>query len=103
MQVEINGHHVDVTPALRQHIEQKLDKVHKLFDKITHAHVTLTVEKKKKQQKAEAKLLLSGTEIFADSTTNDMYASIDLLSKKLTTQVQKYKEKLKDHGTGELH
>ena len=103
MQLEISGHHVEVTPALRQHVEEKLDKVHKLFDNITHVHVTLTVEKKKKQQKAEAKINLSGTEIFADSTTNDMYASIDLLTQKLASQVKKYKDKLKSHDNGEIH
>ncbi len=101
MQITITGHHIEVTPALKDYVHEKLEKVHKRFSNITTAHVTLTVAKKF-QQKAEATLHLAKTEIHANCEAEDMYAAIDLLVDKLDRQVIKHKEKMQSHDSGDL-
>lgn len=95
----ISGQHVEVTPALESYTREKLSKIEKIFPHTTTIHVILSIEKKKKQQKAEAELHLAGDKnpIYAEATTNDMYASIDALEDKLLTQVKKYHDKVKNH------
>ena len=95
MQINITGHHVDVTDSMRDYVKEKFDKLERHFDHVTNVHVILEVEKLR--QKAEAKMNLSGTEVFAEAVEEDMYAAIDALSDKLDRQILKYKEKLKDH------
>jgi len=100
MQINITGHHVEITPSLRDYVNQKIEKIHRRFSNITSVHVTLSVDKKY-QQKAEAQVNLAKGELFASSESEDMYASIDLLIDKLDRQVVKHKEKLNGHGDGE--
>jgi putative sigma-54 modulation protein len=95
MQINLTGHHVEVTSSLREYVNTKFAKLERHFDHINNVHVVLTVEKL--QQKAEATLHLSGTEVFASSTNTDMYAAIDLLIDKLDRQILKYKDKIKQH------
>ena len=95
MQINLTGHHVELTDALRSYVNEKFAKLERHFDHITNVHVILNVEKL--TQKAEATLHLNGGEIFADSTHEDMYAAIDGLSDKLDRQVSKHKEKMKRH------
>jgi len=92
MQINISGHHVDVTDALKSFINSKMDKLERHFDHISSVNVTLSVEKQR--QKAEAKIHISGNDIFAQAETSDMYASIDALIDKLDRQILKHKEKL---------
>lgn len=96
MNLNITGHHVEVTPALREYVTGKVDKVIRHFDHVTSVHVILSVEKL--VQKAEITLHVKGKDIFADSSDADLYAAIDLLVDKLERQVQKYKGKHNDHG-----
>jgi putative sigma-54 modulation protein len=96
MNLNITGHHVEVTPALRDYVQGKVDKVIRHFDHVTSVHVILSVEKL--VQKAEITLHVKGKDIFADSSDADLYAAIDLLIDKLDRQVQKYKDKHNDHG-----
>jgi len=98
MQLNISGHHVDVTDALRSYVEEKLQKLERHYDHITNAHVILTVEKL--QQKAEATVHISGAEVFADADCDDMYAAIDALTDKLDRQILKHKEKVQDRHHG---
>lgn len=95
MNINITGHHVEVTPAIRDYVTSKLDRVIRHFDHVTSVHVILSVEKL--QQKAEVTLHVKGKDIFADAINADLYASIDLLADKLDRQVLKYKEKVSDH------
>lgn len=95
MQVTITGHHIDVTPALKNKVESKLSKLERHFDHLTDVHCVLTVEKL--QHKAEATVHLSGGTIYADATEEDMYAAVDSLVDKLSRQVTRHKEKLTDH------
>lgn len=94
MQLNITGHHVDITEALRNYVESKLEKLERHFDHINDVHVILTVEK---QQKAEASVHVKGQHLFAECEQEDMYAAIDGMIDKLDRQVVKHKEKQKDH------
>ncbi len=95
MQISITGHHLDVTEALKNFIHDKFKKLQRHFEDIHNAHVILTVEKL--VQKAEAKLNVRGAEIFAVSSSEDMYAAIDALVDKLDRQLLKHKEKTATH------
>lgn len=98
MQLSISGHHIDVTPALRNYVTGKLTKLERHYDHITNMHVVLSVEKL--DQKAEATAHITGAELFADATSNDLYAAIDMLADKLDRQIVKHKEKLSDRRRG---
>ena len=95
MNLNITGHHVEVTPAIRDYVTGKLDKVIRHFDQVTSVNVILSVEKLR--QKAEITLHVKGKDIHADAVDADLYASIDLLVDKLDRQVVKHKEKVSDH------
>lgn len=97
MQINITGHHVEVTPALKAYVQDKLKKIEKRFSNITNVHVTLTVETKT-LQKAEASIHLAKAEIHAASEHENMYAAIDTLVDKLSRQVTKHKEKMNDRS-----
>src|SRR5579872_3860463 len=99
MQINITGHHVEVTQPLRDYVENKMQKIGLIFPKITNVHVILSVDKKF-QQKAEARMNLSQKEVFAESEATDLYAAIDVLMDKLERQVIKHKELLKE-GRGD--
>ena len=95
MQINVTGHHIEITASLRQYVEEKFSKLERHFDQINNVHVILNVQKM--QQKAEAKLHLAGAEVFATSEHADMYAAIDSLIDKLDRQVIKHKEKQIKH------
>ena len=96
MNLNITGHHIEVTPAIRDYVTGKVERVLRHFDQVTSAHVILSVEKL--QQKAEVTLHVKGKDIFADAVDADLYASIDALVDKLDRQVLKYKEKVSNHS-----
>lgn len=91
MQVNISGHQLDVTDALRDYITEKLGRLERHFDKITNVQVIMEVEKLK--QKIEATLHIPGGEVVANAEHADMYAAIDLITDKLDRQLLKHKEK----------
>jgi len=91
MQVSITGHHVEVTEAMKQHVEEKIGKLKRHFDNVTDVHVILTVEKL--EQKAEATVQISGATLFADDAQENMYTAIDNMVDKLDRQIIKHKEK----------
>ena len=95
MQVNVSGHHIDVTDSLRGYVESKFERLERHFDIVSDVHCILTVEKLR--HKAEAKVNVTGGTIFAESTEEDMYAAIDGLVDKLDRRVRKHKEKLVDH------
>ena len=95
MQINLTGHHVEITDSLRNYVDTKFRKLERHFDHISNVHVILNVEKL--NQKAEATVHLSGAEVFASSENTDMYAAIDSMVDKLDRQVIKHKEKLKKH------
>ena len=95
MQLNLTGHHVDITAALKDYVERKLDRVVRHADRVIDVHCILTVEKLR--HKAEATVSLSGRKIYADAVDEDMYAAIDALADKLDRRVKKYNEKIRDH------
>ncbi len=95
MQLNVSGHHVDVTNPLREYVENKFERLQRHFDQITNTEVTLVVEKM--VQKAEATIHISGADIFAAAESEDMYAAIDALADKLDRQLIKHKEKSRGH------
>jgi putative sigma-54 modulation protein len=91
MNLNVSGHHLDVTPAMRMYVSGKLDRVTRHFDHVIDAHVILSVDKL--LQKAEVTLHVRGKDIHAECIDADLYAAIDLLVDKLDRQVIKYKDK----------
>jgi len=81
MQINLTGHHVEITDSLRNYVDTKFSKLERHFDHISNVHVILNVEKL--NQKAEATVHLSGAEVFASSENTDMYAAIDSMVDKL--------------------
>ena len=96
MNLTITGHHIEVTPAIREFVTTKLDRVIRHFDHVTSVNVILSVEKLR--QKAEVTLHVRGKDIFSEAEDQDLYAAIDALVDKLDRQVVKHKQKTQDHG-----
>ncbi len=95
MQITISGHHLEVTDSLKNYVTSKIERLDHHHDRITNTHVILTVEKL--VQKAEATIHVSGKDLFADATHEDLYAAIDALADKLDRQLIKHKEKMRSH------
>ena len=91
MNLNVSGHHLDVTPAMRTYVSGKLGRVTRHFDHVIDARVILSVDKL--LQKAEVTLHVRGKDIHAECIDADLYAAIDLLVDKLDRQVIKYKDK----------
>lgn len=94
MQINLSGHHLEITDALRSYVNEKLERLERHFDHVLDIQVILSVEKL--NHKAEATMHVSGNSIHANSVEEDMYAAIDTLVDKLDRQVIKHKEKLQD-------
>jgi len=99
MQINLSGHHVDITTPLREYVNSKMERLERHFDHVTDIHVVLGVEKLR--HKAEATMHISGGDIFADAVEENMYAAIDALVDKLDRQLKKHKEKVTNHHRGE--
>ncbi|MES2207240.1 MAG: ribosome-associated translation inhibitor RaiA [Pseudomonadota bacterium] len=95
MNVHMTGHHVEVTPAIREYMSAKLERIKRHFDHVIDVNVIVSVEKL--DQKVEATVHVSGKDIHAESTDQNMYAAIDNLADKLDRQLVKHKEKLTSH------
>lgn len=94
MNLNLTGHHLEITPAIRDYVVAKLDRVSRHFDHVIDVNVVLSVDKLR--QKVEANLHIRGKDIHAESIEPDMYAAIDALADKLDRQVLKAKEKRVD-------
>jgi putative sigma-54 modulation protein len=100
MNLKISGHHLELTPALREYVENKLERIKRHFDNVIDVTVILAVDsltEKEKRQRAEINLHLRGKDLHVESEAQDMYAAIDLLMDKLDRQVLKHKSKIQDH------
>jgi putative sigma-54 modulation protein len=100
MNFTISGHHLELTPAIREYVQNKLERIKRHFDHVIDISVILTVDKiteKEKRQKAEINLRVKGKDLHAESIAHDLYAAIDALVDKLDRQVIKYKDKIQNH------
>jgi putative sigma-54 modulation protein len=95
MQLDLSGHHVEITQAMRGYVLKKFERISRHYEQLIDVHCVLTVEKLR--HKAEATLMVSGNKIHADATEVNMYAAIDALADKLDRCVKKHKEKCADH------
>ena len=91
MNLNLSGHHLEITPAIRSYLSAKLERVTRHFDHVIDARVILSVDKL--VQKAEITLHVRGKDIHCECVEQDLYAAIDLLVDKLDRQVLKYKDK----------
>jgi len=96
MNLNVSGHHLEITPALRDYVQDKLARVRRHFDHVIDVHVVLSVDKLR--QKAEVTLHVRGKDIHCACEEQDLYAAIDLLIDKLDRQVLKYKGKRQDRS-----
>jgi putative sigma-54 modulation protein len=99
MNLHLTGHHVEITPAIRDYVTSKLEKINRHFEHVIDVNVVMTVEKL--DQKIEANVHLSGKDIHVMSHDGDMYAAIDGLIDKLDRLVIRHKERFQpNHATG---
>ena len=98
MKFIILGKNIDVTPGLRDAVEDKIGKLEKYFTPETEAHVTLSVEKDR--QKIEVTIPVKGNIIRSEQVSNDMYVSIDLVEEIIERQLKKYKTRITDREQG---
>ena len=100
MNLTISGHHLEVTPALRSYVTTKLDRIMRHFDQVVDVKVLLSIEnqtEKERRQKAECNIHVKGSDMFAESAHEDMYAAVDELVDKLDRQVVRHKDRLQNH------
>lgn len=100
MNLTISGHHLEVTPAIREYVQNKLTRLTRHFDNIIGITVILGIENqtaKEKRQRAEINLHMKGKDLHAESFAEDLYAAIDTLMDKMDRQVIKHKDKVQDH------
>jgi putative sigma-54 modulation protein len=95
MNLIIQGHHLEVTPALREYVSSKLARIRRHFDHVIEADVLLSVDKL--QHKAEVTLRVRGNSLHAEAVDGDMYAAVDNLIDKLDRQVLRHKDRVKNH------
>ncbi|MBT3504280.1 MAG: ribosome-associated translation inhibitor RaiA [Piscirickettsiaceae bacterium] len=94
MQLNLSGQHIEITDSLRDHVNNKFEKLTRHFGHMTNVHVILTVEKQR--QKAEATVHVSGADLFASDENENMYTAIEHLVAKLDRQIIKHKDKVKN-------
>ena len=95
MNFKVSGHHVSVTPAIRDYVHSKLSRINRHFDHVIDVNVILSVEKL--AQKAEVNVHVRGKDIFVETVDENLYAAIDTLADKLDRQILKHKAKTQAH------
>ncbi|NLY28983.1 MAG: ribosome-associated translation inhibitor RaiA [Alcaligenaceae bacterium] len=96
MNLNITGRHLEVTPAIREYVVNKLARVTRHFDNVIDTQVILSVERV--NHTAEVTIHVPGKDIHCEATDENLYAAIDLLADKADRQILKYKSKLQDHA-----
>jgi putative sigma-54 modulation protein len=99
MRIETHGQQIDVTPALRDYVETKLQRLARHFEQPFDVRTQLSLDKP--DHRAEATITLAGKTLHADASAVDMYAAIDLLADKLDRLLVKHRKKMTDHHRGE--
>jgi putative sigma-54 modulation protein len=98
MKTKVSGKNIEITEALRNAVQTKMEKVGKYFQTDTEAQATLSVEKNR--QIVEVTIPINGSLLRAEEETYDMYESIDRVVDKLNKQIQKYKTRLQRRYKG---
>ena len=95
MNVQVSGHHVEVTQPIRDYVLSKLERIQRHFDQVIDINVVLSVQKLR--QKAEISVHMPGKDTHVESDDEDLYAAIDLMMGKLDRQIIKHKGKAFGH------
>lgn len=95
IRVEIRGENIEVTDAIREHIEEKVAKLERYFNDVpnTHAHVNIKV-RNNKSGKVEITIPMKDLTLRAEEEHDDLYAAVDLVIDKLERQIRKHKTKI---------
>ena len=96
MNLSISGRHLEVTPAIREYVLNKMGRVARHFDNVIDTQVMLSIERLK--HTAEVTMHLRGKDIHCEASDENLYAAIDLLSDKIDRQGIKYKSQIQDHA-----
>jgi len=94
--IQITALHLELTPSITEHVNEKFKRLERHFSHIINTHVTLSVDKKFQQIAKASMNHAGGKTIVASCTSQDLYSSIDMLIDKLDEQIIKHKEKMKD-------
>jgi putative sigma-54 modulation protein len=95
MNLSICGRHLDITPAIREYVVNKMARILRHFDHIIDVQIMLSVEPLR--HTAEVTMRLRGKDIHCEADDENLYAAIDLLADKIDRQVIKYKDKIQSH------
>jgi putative sigma-54 modulation protein len=96
MNLNISGRHLEVTPAIREYVMNKMARVARHFDNVIDTQVMLSIERLK--HTAEVTMRLRGKDIHCEASDENLYSAIDLLADKIDRQVIKYKSKVQNHA-----
>lgn len=99
MNLQLSGHHLEITPAIRSYVTDKLSRITRHFDHVIDANVIMSVDKL--AQKIEANVHVRGKDIYVECVDTNLYAAIDGMVDKLDRQILKHKEKAVDHHQDE--
>lgn len=99
MNLQVSGRHLEITPAIRSYVTEKISRITRHFDHVIDVNVILSIDKL--VQKIEATVHVRGKDIHVECTDGNMYAAIDGLADKLDRQILKHKEKTVDHHQAE--
>lgn len=94
MNYNIRGQHFQVTDALRDYVEKKLSRLDKYFETPVASDINVTLSVTKGKHTIEVTIPLVGVMLRAEEKSEDMYASIDLVTDKLERQIRKHKTKV---------
>jgi len=95
MNLSIIGHHLDVTPAIREYIHSKTARVLRHFDHVIDIQVMLSVEPLK--HRADITLHVRGKDIHCEASAENLYAAIDLLIDKVDRKIIQHKDRTQNH------
>jgi putative sigma-54 modulation protein len=96
----IEGHHVDVTPALQGYVMRKLSSVTRHFDRVVSVAVTLSVERAvapERRERITVRAHYKGKDIFVEKSMYDLYVAIDECMRCLDRQVESHKTRVQNH------
>lgn len=96
MNLSITGRHLDITPAIREYVMNKMARVSRHFDNVIDTQVILSIDRL--NHTADVTMRLRGKDIHCEATDENLYAAIDLLADKIDRQVIKYKTKVQNHA-----
>ena len=96
MKLTVTFRHMDASEAIKQHVEDKLERLKKYFPDPVSAQVVLSTERYRHQIDVSI-TLTNGTAIKGKEVSEDMYTAVDLVMDKVDRQIRRYKDKITSH------